>query len=116
MQEEEEEEETRRLVRSCSTGYYVSSQADCSICRKPFVVTFTEHGETSNKCPECLKTINSIPSGFPFTFAGEPEKEFECAICLCIIKDANEIRPCNHVMCAECLLYYEQDQRKTHQE
>ena len=108
------QEELSRLG-ACSRDY-VDSEAHCSICRKTFVVTFNEKEEGSNKCPECLKKIDSIPSGFPFKFAGEPAKEFECAICLSIIQDATEIPSCNHVMCAKCLVYYEQEQRKSEQE
>ena len=109
-----EEEEASRLG-ACSKDY-VDSEADCSICRKTFVVTFNEKEERSNKCSECLKKIDSKPSGFPFKFAGEPAKEFECAICLSIIQDATEIPTCNHVMCAQCLVYYEQEQRKSQHE
>ena len=94
----------------------MDSKADCSICQKTFVVTFNEKGERSVKCSECLKKMDSIPSGFPFKFAGEPAKAFECTICLSIIQDATEIPSCNHVMCEKCLIYYEQEQRKTKKE
>ena len=111
LKEEEEEEELSKLG-ACSRNY-VDSEAYCSICRKTFFVTLSELGESLNKCPKCLNKIISIPLGLPFKFAGEPAKEFECAICLSIIKDVTEIPSCNHVMCAQCLIYYEQEQRKS---
>ena len=83
-----EKEELSRL-QTCSKDCG-DSEADCLICRNRFVV----QGDRSNKCPECLKKVESISSGFPFKF--EAELPF-----------------CNHVMCAQCFVYYEQEHQKS---
>ena len=47
------------------------------------------------------------PSGFQFELAGgEMIKEWECPICLMIIKDVVEL-PCSHIYCSVCLVYHE---------
>ncbi|XP_066933840.1 uncharacterized protein [Clytia hemisphaerica] len=76
----------------------------CSICMAPL-----KEDSVSNKCKQCVKKMNSVPAGFPFETAGPDRKEFECAICLCIIRNATEL-PCEHLMCKECLEHYEKEQ------
>ena len=105
---EEEEGELPFGVWSFPSNHSVT--ADCLICQTSVVSISDEQGETSNKCPKCL-----IPSGFLFKCQSELEPNFECAICHCIIKDATELSSCHHLMCAECLLYYEQEHRKSQQ-
>ena len=85
---QEEQESLRR--GACSNDNV--SQATCSICFERIVgVQSVEVKGLANKCRQCLRKINATPSGFPFKFSGEPVKEFECAFCLCIIKDATEL-------------------------
>ncbi|XP_066926529.1 uncharacterized protein [Clytia hemisphaerica] len=59
----------------------------------------------SKKNPTAHKTI---PTGFQFEIAGTERKEFECPICLCIMRNATEL-PCEHLMCQDCLEYFEQE-------
>jgi len=47
------------------------------------------------------------PSGFQFELVGEMIKEWECPICLMIIKDVVEL-PCSHIYCEVCLVYHEE--------
>ena len=82
-----------------------STKEQCSICLAPLLDT------SSNKCRECTKKINAVPTGFQFVVAGQDRKEFECPICLCIIRDATELG-CEHIMCGKCLERYEQDQKE----
>ena len=87
-------------------------QRNCSMCRK-FISN--EHSNESNvKCDECLGKITSIPSGFQFTMVNSM-KEYECPICLSMIKNATELN-CSHLMCRECLEYYEKIQVEQHKE
>ena len=60
------------------------------------------------------KKMASVPSGFPFQMVNE-EKEYECPICLVIIKNATELN-CTHLMCGECLVYYEKSQDELYKE
>ena len=53
--------------------------------------------------------MNSIPTGYQNEIAGLDKKLFECPICLCIIRKATEL-PCEHLMCGECLIYYENEE------
>ena len=46
------------------------------------------------------------PTGFQFDAAGEMTKEWECSICLMIIRDVVDL-PCNHIYCEQCLEYHE---------
>ena len=56
----------------------------------------------------------SVPSGFQFEMVNE-ENEYECPICLVIIKNATEL-DCTHLMCMECLDYYEKNQDELYKE
>ena len=90
-------------------------QHKCSLCLEPFIpnidpITF----EINLKCNECLTTIHSIPSGFPFELVNKV-KEYECPICLSLIKDATEL-PCTHLMCKACLVFYEDGEIRQHKE
>ncbi|XP_066922484.1 uncharacterized protein [Clytia hemisphaerica] len=76
----------------------------CSICLFPL-----PKFSNSNKCKQCLEKIEAIPTGFQFEVAGTERKEFECPICLCIIRNATEL-PCEHLMCKDCLEHYEKGQ------
>ena len=53
--------------------------------------------------------MSSIPTGYQNEIAGPDKKLFECPICLCIIKRATEL-PCEHLMCADCLLHCENEE------
>ena len=57
---------------------------------------------------ECL---NNQPSGFPFKMVTKVT-EYECPICLSLIRKATEL-PCTHLMCHACLNYYEDDRLQT---
>jgi len=94
----QEEQSTRLDVQSSDV------KEQCSICLAPLL-----ERSTSNKCRECTKKINAVPTGFQFVIAGQERKEFECPICLCIIRDATELG-CEHIMCGKCLERYEHDQ------
>eukprot|EP00111_Clytia_hemisphaerica_P020402 TCONS_00060111-protein len=77
----------------------------CSICLQP-----KAPNSPSNKCDQCLDKMNKVPTGFAFkAVEGQGDKEFECPICLCLIKGATELT-CEHLMCGECLLHYEKGQ------
>ena len=53
--------------------------------------------------------MSSIPTGYQNELVGPDKKLFECPICLCIIKRATEL-PCEHLMCADCLLHCEKEE------
>ena len=94
-------QEEMRASQACAVE---SDHSKCSICLMPLV------GQSlSNKCQQCLGKMDSVPSGFPFETVGPERKEFECPICLCIIRNAIEL-PCEHLMCKECLEHYEKEQ------
>ena len=76
----------------------------CTICLMPLV-----NQSVSNKCQQCLKKMDSIPTGYQFEIEGPERKEFECPICLSIIRNTTEL-PCEHLMCKECLEHYETEQ------
>ena len=97
-----QEEENTALEGACAA---VDSER-CSIC-----LQLKPSSSTSSKCSDCLEKINAVPTGFAFTVAGPEKKEFECPICLCLIKDAIEL-PCEHLMCKDCLLHYEKEQKE----
>ena len=103
-QESNEEEEE---MAECQ-----QNQQNCSMCRK--FISNEPSNESNIKCDECLGKLASIPSGFPFKMVNE-EKEYECPICLAIIKNATEIK-CSHLMCRECLDYYEKVQVEQYKE
>ena len=99
-QRQEQQDEIRRGADA------MSDPNKCSICMAP-----KSPQSKSNKCDKCLTTMENIPSGFPFIAVnGEESKEFECPICLCIIKGATELS-CEHLMCGDCLIHYENEQR-----
>ena len=81
-----------------------ADSSGCSICLSPL-----PEFSNSNKCKQCLDKMESIPTGFQFEIAGAERKEFECPICLCIIRNATEL-PCEHLMCKDCLEHYEKGQ------
>ena len=112
---EDEDESRRQQQGACSSDYVQPPQSSkCSICyeRITGAPTASSSEGLANKCQKCLSTMKSIPSGFPFKFAGDPDKGFECSICLSIIREATELPTCHHVMCRECLLYYEEERRR----
>ena len=76
----------------------------CTICTEPIrnITTLGTLFNTSIKCDECLKKMNTVPSGLPFKAVNENDKSYECPICLSIIKDATELS-CTHLMCKQCL-------------
>eukprot|EP00111_Clytia_hemisphaerica_P005610 TCONS_00016308-protein len=53
--------------------------------------------------------MSVIPTGYQNEIAGPDKKLFECPICLCIIRKATEL-PCEHLMCSDCLLHYENEE------
>ena len=77
------------------------NQQKCSMCRR--FISNKQSNESNIKCDECLGKMASIPSGFLFKMKDENDKEeYECPICLSIIKNATELN-CSHLMCRECL-------------
>ena len=118
ISQEEENESRRQEQGACSSDYVQSPSSNCSICYERIinVPTASQSKGLDNKCQKCLTKMSAIPSGFPFKFAGDPDKEFECAICLSIIREATELPSCNHVMCRECLVYYEEERRRMNEE
>ena len=87
-------------------------QQNCSMCRK--FISNEYSNESNVKCDECLGKISSIPCGFPFTMVNIM-KEYECPICLSMIKNATELK-CSHLMCRDCLEYYEKSQIEQYKE
>ena len=66
--------------------------------------------ENPQSCSLFIGEMGDIPTGFAFIVVeGQGDKEFECPICLCLIKGATEL-PCEHLMCGDCLLHYEKGQ------
>lgn len=91
----------------------------CSLCNEPILFSSessqsTSQATTNFKCEECLNIMRSIPSGLPFKLVNEV-KEYECPICLSLIKDATELS-CTHLMCKACLVYYEDGEIRKHKE
>ena len=115
-EENKDDESKRQQQGACSSDYVQStSPSKCSICYERIInvpSTSSSPEKLNNKCQKCLTTMNAIPSGFPFKFAGDTDKEFECPICLSIIREATELPTCHHVMCRECLVYYEQERQR----
>ena len=82
-------------------------QNSCATCLKVL--------ESNSKCDVCSRDISSIlASRFPFKMVNE-EKEYECPICLMIIRYATEL-DCSHLMCRECLEHYEKSQIEKYKE
>ena len=105
-QESNEEEEE---MAECQ-----QNQQNCSMCRK--FISNEPSNESNIKCEECLGKIASIPSGFSFKMVNEDVKEeYECPICLSMIKNATELN-CSHLMCKDCLEYYEKSQVEQYKE
>ena len=90
---------------------YQNPQIDCSLCLT-LIHPNNEIAAANPKCAECLRKMNSIPSGFPFKLLVKVA-EYECPICLALIKDAT-VLPCTHLMCRACLDYYENSQIEAH--
>ena len=88
------------------------NQQNCSLCRK--FISNEPSNESNIKCDECLGKIASIPSGFAFKMVNSM-KEYECPICLSIIKNATELN-CSHLMCRDCLEYYEKSRVEQYKE
>ena len=83
----------------------------CSFCWS-YIYKNDQGAVASNPiCQECLNKTNSVPSGFPFKMINEVA-EYECPICLSLIRKATEL-PCTHLMCHACLEYYEDDRLQT---
>ena len=82
---------------------HLQNQPNCSFCLA--VIPNAESNASDLKCGDCLRKIDSIPSGFQFKMVTE-FKEYECPICLHLINEATEL-PCTHLMCKECLEFYE---------
>ena len=104
-QESNEEEE--------EMAEYQRNQQKCSLCRK---ILNKPSNKSNIKCDECLGKIASIPSGFAFKMVNEDDKkEYKCPICLSMIKNATELN-CSHLMCRDCLEYYEKSQVEQYKE
>ena len=88
------------------------NQSNCTICSSR--ILNKNESSNQNKCGECLKKMDSVPSGFPFKMVNGV-KECECPICLALIENATELT-CTHLMCKACLDYYEQNEIEKHKE
>ena len=86
------------------------NEPNCSICLAS--IPNIESNASNLKCEECLRKIDSIPSGFPFKMVNEV-KEYECPICLSLIEKATELS-CSHLMCKACLEFYENGEVEKH--
>ena len=88
----------------------------CSICHSDIYTNnqgaAAADAASSPTCRECLDKMNSVPSGFPFKMVTKFQ-EYECPICLSLIRKATEL-PCTHLMCHACLKYYENGRLQTH--
>ena len=86
--------------------------SSCSICLSN-IFKNDQGAAASNQptCQECLNKINSVPSGFAFKMVTKVA-EYECPICLSLIRKATEL-PCTHLMCHACLEYYEKSRLQT---
>ena len=92
-----------------------SSNSEMAGCQQNSCATCLKVLESNSNCDECSRDISFIlASGFPFKMVNE-EKEYECPICLMIIRYATELN-CSHLMCRECLDYYEQSQIEQYKE
>ena len=87
------------------------NQQKCSICEES-IPRVQSNASINVKCDKCLSKKASIPSGFPFKMVNVM-KEYECPICLSMIKNATELN-CSHLMCGECLEYYEKSRIEQH--
>ena len=85
------------------------NQQNCSFC----LAFISNTSNASNlKCQDCLRKIDSVPSGFQFKTVIE-FKEYECPICLSLIENAIEL-PCTHLVCKACVEFYENGEIKKH--
>ena len=95
----------RESTNTAVHGACAMAKSRCSICQEPI----DHQGSKSNKCGQCIRKMNAIPTGFHFEVDGAEKKEFECPICLGIIRDSTEL-PCHHLMCLACLTHYENEE------
>ena len=88
------------------------NQQHCSFCLA--WIPNIESNTSNLKCEECLRRIDSIPSGFQFKTV-KLSKEYECPICLSLIENAIEL-PCIDLVCKACVEFYENGEIKKHKE
>ena len=86
------------------------NEPNCSFCLA--WIPNIESNASNLTCEECLRKMNSVPSGFPFKMVNEV-KEYECPICLSLIENATELT-CSHLMCKACLEFYEKGEVEKH--
>lgn len=76
----------------------------CSKCSKDYCVEAISNLKA--ECYECSIKPTTDISGYPFEMIGDEKQlaqNFHCPICLLIMRDTTEL-PCNHLMCAGCLI------------
>ena len=101
-------EALQQRLRQIQTNQNLTPQPKCSICTTS--IPNIESDASNIYCEECLRKIDSIPSGFPFKMVTEVS-EYVCPICLSLIENATELT-CSHLMCKRCLEYYEECELK----
>ena len=79
----------------------------CSKCSEAFDVEAISN-ITSPVCYFCSRKPNNtdICGGYPFEMVDDETQlaqNFQCPICLLILRNTTEL-PCNHLMCAKCLI------------
>ena len=78
----------------------------CSNCYTDFQVEAITKNLTA-ECYDCpLKPNTDICGGYPFEMVDDETQlaqNFQCPICLLILRNTTEL-PCNHLMCAKCLI------------
>ena len=92
--------------RKFDKSYSISS-INCSKCSQKIRVEATSNVKA--ECLGCLFQSTTEDGGFPLEMVGDEhqlQKDFQCPICLLIIRDATEL-PCNHLMCKSCLVKIE---------
>ena len=79
----------------------------CSRCSKEFNVKVTS-SNIKAECIGCLSKLRIEVGGYSLKMPDDQQlqKDFQCPICLLIIRDATEL-PCNHMMCKSCLVQNE---------
>ena len=85
----------------------IHKSMNCSKCSKVFDVE-TLSSNIKAECIGCLSKLRKEIGGYPLKMTDEQQlqKDFQCPICLLIIRDATEL-PCNHLMCKSCLIQNE---------
>jgi len=80
----------------------------CSRCSKEFGVEVTSTSNIKGECIGCLSKPKKEVGGYSLNMTDEQQlqKDFQCPICLLIIRDSTEL-PCNHLMCKSCLVQNE---------